>query len=298
MNTVGSAGEFCGGGEDKSGSGALATVCGAAGGAAARPAEPRARELEQVPGSRRRHSNGTGYRRRPQPAAAAAAGCAGTADFGRMIVCTCTTRGCSTSAEAGAVSRSVMERFAAGRCGGSTLAICVRRTRQRAFRCRPLVEAALVIVDGALLVASRRAIGAGEILHRIGHVGVGIEQAVGGAAIAHRLGGAEADLHQAVVALADHPRVALALDMDDAAHQRLRHAIGGRVLGDQRVVRSGHGAAGRRHQSARTEHSRNPPGKARAHARSDSRITLPIQPKPRRGVGFGGTSLPKRHNLR
>ena len=87
----------------------------------------------------------------------------------------------------------------------------------------------------AVGVAVGGMIGAGEIFHRVCHVGVGIEQAGGGAAIAHGTGGAELDLHQAVIALADGARISAALALDHAAHQVHRHIVGGGMPGDQRI---------------------------------------------------------------
>ena len=111
--------------------------------------------------------------------------------------------------------------------------------RREALRLRPVVVAALVVADRLFVVAAGRAVGAGEIADRIGHVGVGIEQAAGVAAVAHGAGGAEPDLHQAVIAGADDTRVALALDMDDAADQGFRHAMGRGVLGNEVIVFAG-----------------------------------------------------------
>jgi len=90
------------------------------------------------------------------------------------------------------------------------------------------------------VIAARDLVGAGEITHRIGHVGVGIEQALRAAAVTERARGAETDLHHPVVALGDGARIVLALAHDHAMHQRHRQAVGGRVLGDQRGVGAVH----------------------------------------------------------
>lgn len=91
----------------------------------------------------------------------------------------------------------------------------------------------------AIGVAARRAIGAGEILHRIGEIGVGVEQAVGVARVADTARGAEPDLHQSVIAGVHGAGIAAALDLDDAANEMLGHAVGGGVLGDQCIVGAG-----------------------------------------------------------
>ena len=47
------------------------------------------------------------------------------------------------------------------------------------------------------MIAIGGAIGAGEIFHRLGQIGVGIAQFLGGAGVAEAARGAELDLHQA-----------------------------------------------------------------------------------------------------
>ena len=87
----------------------------------------------------------------------------------------------------------------------------------------------------AVRVAAGDAIGAGEILHRIGHIGIGIEQTGGVAAIAEPACGVEPDLHEPVIALADSARIAAALALDDPANQLLRDIVGCGMLGDERI---------------------------------------------------------------
>lgn len=98
-----------------------------------------------------------------------------------------------------------------------------------------MIVTARIEGDRARLVALGGAIGAGEIGHRVTHVGCRIEQTLGGAAIAERAGGAEANLHQPVIAAIDGARIEIALAANDPTHQRDRQAVGVGVLLDQRV---------------------------------------------------------------
>ena len=83
------------------------------------------------------------------------------------------------------------------------------------------------IVEILIAVAIGGAIGAGEVLHGVGEVGVGIAQAGGIAGVADPARGRELDLHQPDgAAAADEVRLIAALAHDDAMHQRFRHAIG------------------------------------------------------------------------
>ncbi len=98
--------------------------------------------------------------------------------------------------------------------------------------------AALVILHGAVGIASAAREAPGQILHRISQIGIGIEQALGVARITQTTRGAETDLHQAVIAAMDNRGIAPALDPDDAVNEVLGQAVGDRVLGDQRIVRA------------------------------------------------------------
>lgn len=135
--------------------------------------------------------------------------------------------------------------------------------RREALRLGAHVVAALVVADRAVLTAVRGAIGAREILDGVSHVDVGVEQPFGVARVSHRLRGAEPDLHQAVIALGDEARIAFALDIDDAADERLWNAVHGGVERDTRVVHLGRPrlckrrAGRRRHQ--RSGHKQNAP---------------------------------------
>jgi len=92
-----------------------------------------------------------------------------------------------------------------------------------------------IIMHRTIAIAVRHTIGAGEIFHRVGHVGVGIEQAGGVAAIAQSACGGGLDLHQAVIAFRDDTRIASALALDHAAHQFFRQVVGGGMAGNQRI---------------------------------------------------------------
>ncbi len=116
---------------------------------------------------------------------------------------------------------------------------CKRRSHclagHQAIALGRVIIAGGIVVHGAVGIAAGGVIGAGKIFHRISHVGIGVEQTGSVALIAHGPRGAELDLHQTVIAGAHDARVTAALAADHAAHQLLRHAIGGRLTGDQRI---------------------------------------------------------------
>jgi hypothetical protein len=83
------------------------------------------------------------------------------------------------------------------------------------------------------MVAAGNPVGIGEILHRIGHVGIGIEQAAGVAAITHATRSPEPDLHQSIVTLTHDVGAAAAFTLDDTPHKRLWHVVRGGMFGNQ-----------------------------------------------------------------
>src|ERR1700674_1895664 len=100
-----------------------------------------------------------------------------------------------------------------------------------------VVVAALIERDRERLVAARGAIGACEIAHGVGEVGVGVEQPLCRAGVAERAGRRVLDLHQAHgAAAADGAGVVAAFARDHLAHQRLGHAIRLGVARDQCVI--------------------------------------------------------------
>jgi hypothetical protein len=90
-------------------------------------------------------------------------------------------------------------------------------------------------VHGAIGVAASCTISAGKLFHRIGHIGVGIEQAGRAAALTHSARSAKPNLHQAIIAGVDDTRIAAALTPNNTAHHALWNVVGGRMPGDKRI---------------------------------------------------------------
>src|ERR1700745_3063404 len=85
---------------------------------------------------------------------------------------------------------------------------------------RDVVIAAGVIGHGAMMIAVCGAVGAGEISHRIGEIGVGIAQPFRRSGVAKAAGSGELDLHQADRAAApDEVGLITALAQDHPMHQ-------------------------------------------------------------------------------
>src|ERR1700754_3875276 len=99
-----------------------------------------------------------------------------------------------------------------------------------------VIVAAGLIAYLALVIAVCGVIGAGEIFHGPGQVGLWIAQSFGRAGVAETACGSELDLHQPDVAMADKVWPVAAFAHDHPMHQCLRQVVGLGVGRDQRVV--------------------------------------------------------------
>src|SRR5215217_8470320 len=84
------------------------------------------------------------------------------------------------------------------------------------------------------MIACGDPIGAGEIWHAQGEVGVGIEESRSRSRVAHRMGGRHLDLHETQSApQPDRPRVVVAFATNDSVHQLGWNSVRLRMLRDQ-----------------------------------------------------------------
>jgi hypothetical protein len=103
----------------------------------------------------------------------------------------------------------------------------LRRGAYVSFCASELTDTPLALAAGGIVVhcttviAVRETISAGQIFHRISHVGVGVEQTSGIAGVSHRAGRLELDLRHPVVACAHHARIAAALTRRTRSSGRL-----------------------------------------------------------------------------
>jgi hypothetical protein len=99
-----------------------------------------------------------------------------------------------------------------------------------------VIVAAGKISDSLVRVAAGDSIGAREVAHAVGQVGVGVEKAVRGARVAERSRRGVLDLHEPEGSTpTDRPGVVAALADDDAVHQGRRDVVDFGVLDDQRL---------------------------------------------------------------
>ena len=87
------------------------------------------------------------------------------------------------------------------------------------------IIAAGIKPHGAVRIAACGSIGAGEIFHRISHIGVGIEKALRIAGITHGTRRSHSDLHYAVITIVDSEWIIAALPLYNAMNEFMGESV-------------------------------------------------------------------------